>query len=405
MRIAVIARPGMWIVGQAEELRRRGHEVTVVLTPAPALAPTGLAEALRARRFEVREAPLPPRLRPTPATLRGLRRLRRLIRELRADAVYYHPYAAAVAARLGTLGLPVRRVHRVTAEAPHLDSGRARRLERLLWRLDDVTICCTAHVSEHYRRLGCPAERRPVAYAGTNLARFRPAWAPRDRYAGSPARAEARAKARAEIGVDEHCFLAVMVGFVYPPRRSRYRGRDIKGYDVLLEAWRTFHAGAPRSHLVLVGGGVGEAGETHRQGLMARFGITDDPGVGVTWVDSTPDVRPYYRAADLNVSPCRNAGGSAAVLEASAMALPSIVSDAGGLPESLDEEAGWVVPCGDPAALAGALEAAYREFAGDRLAARGDHARRRAIRLFDDRVAAMRVVDIIERTVIGVAQR
>ncbi|MEV1289624.1 glycosyltransferase [Micromonospora sp. NPDC049679] len=398
LRIAVIAQPnrgGMWIPPLAEELRRRGHEVTVVLPPPP--APGELTNALTGRRFPVIAAPLPDRLRPV-----RLWRLRQTIRGLGVDVVYYHPYAVALAIRLATLGMRVRRVHRVDG-ALHLDSPASRRLERLLWRMDHATICCTEHVSARYGKLGCPADRRPVAYAGTNLARFRPSWAPRDRYAGSPARAEARAKARAEIGVDEHVFLVVLICYVYPPRRSVYRGRCIKGHDVLLEAWSTFHARHPRSHLLIVGGGVGEAGEAHRAELVERFAVVGNPSV--TWLDSLPDVRPYYRAADVNVSPARGAGSSGAVREASAMSVPSIVSDADGLPEALDEADGWVVPRGDAVALATALDVAYEEFESDRLAIRGDQARRRAVRLFDDRVAAIRVADIIERTASAVPTR
>jgi glycosyltransferase involved in cell wall biosynthesis len=47
-----------------------------------------------------------------------------------------------------------------------------------------------------------------------------------------------------------------------------------------------------------------------------------------------------------------------ALLEAMAMALPSVVSDAGAMPEVVrDGVDGLVVPCGDPAALAAALDA------------------------------------------------
>ena len=78
------------------------------------------------------------------------------------------------------------------------------------------------------------------------------------------------------------------------------------------------------------------------------------------------------------------------------MGVPSIVSDAGGLPEAIDDRCGWVVPRGDPAALAGALATAYGEFTAGRLSARGDEARQRAVRLFDYRQSAVRVADLIE---------
>jgi glycosyltransferase involved in cell wall biosynthesis len=193
-----------------------------------------------------------------------------------------------------------------------------------------------------------------------------------------------------------------MVAFVYAPKQLTYNGRGIKGHDVLLTAWRSFHARHPRSHLLLVGGGYQAAGDAHRAELVRRFAVHDDPSV--TWTESVADVRPYYRAADLSVSPSLSEGHGAAV-EASAMAVPSIVSDAGGLPETVDDSSGWVVPSGDVPALDAALEQAYDEFVAGRLVDRGAQARRRAVRLFDNQAAAVRVAELIERTAEQVGSR
>ena len=107
-----------------------------------------------------------------------------------------------------------------------------------------------------------------------------------------------------------------------------------------------FRAHHPRAHLLLVGSGWGRAGEAHRKELIARYRVTADPNV--TWLASVADVRPCYDAADVSVSPSFSEGHGAAT-EASAMGVPSIVSDAGGLPETVDEPAAGsfrAVTCG-----------------------------------------------------------
>lgn len=399
LRVAVLMKTndgGMWVLPQIEEFRRRGHEVVVVLPPGAGR----LTAELRRRRFPVVDSPFDFRFRPHPATLRGLWRLRRLFRRLRPDVLHYHLYASALAARFATLGLALRRVHMVAGPL-FLESPLIRPVERLLWRLDDVTICGTAHTSRLYGALGCPADRRPVATYGVDPDHFAPTRPTEERphAAGGPAvdvhdRSEVRAKSRAEFGIDEATFVAVMVAYVYPPKRLAHHGRAIKGHAVLLSAWRTFHARHPDSHLLLVGSGWSAAGEAHRDDLVRRFAVDTDPSV--TWLVAVDDVRPCYQAADVSVSPSLSEGHGAAC-EASAMGLPSIVSDAGGLPETVDERSGWVVPRADVTALTAALDAAYREFTAGRLGHRGDRARERAVRLFDNRLAAVTVGDVIER--------
>lgn len=396
LRVAVLLKTnsgGTWVLPQVEELRRRGHEVVLILPPG-----TGaLTVELHRRGFEVVGSPCAFTFRPNLATLRGLRDLRALLRRLRPDVLQYHLYASALAARLSTLGMPQRRVHMVAGPL-YLESPLIRPVERLLWRLDHVTICGTRYTSELYGSLGCPADRRPVVTYGVDTDHFAPARTddsvPQQHDQGAVA--ERRAKTRAEFGIAQDAFVAVMVAYVYPPRGLVHRGRGIKGHDVLLEAWRSFQAHHPSAHLLLVGGGWGPAGEAHREELIARFGIAADPSV--TWLASVADVRPCYVAADVSVSPSLSEGHGAAT-EAGAMGVPSIVSDAGGLPETVDERCGWVVPRADAKALASGLESAYREFEAGRLSERGEQARRYAVELFDEGTAAIEVAGIIERSV------
>ncbi|NED50076.1 glycosyltransferase family 4 protein [Micromonospora aurantiaca] len=384
LRVVVLLKTdqgGLWIVPQVEELRRRGHEVVAVLPRR-----TGrLTEELRRRGVEVHDSPFDFRFRPRPSTLRDLWRLRRLISRLRPDVLKYHLYASALAARFASLRLPLRRVHMVAGPL-YLESPLIKIVERVLWRLDDVTICGTGHTSGLYGALGCPAPRRPVVTYGARTAHFAD-------LAGSADRREVRAKARAELGIEEDAFVAIMVAYVYPPRRLVHQGRGIKGHDVLLAAWREFRADHPDARLLLVGAGFSAAGEAHRRELIQRFEVDRDPSV--TWLTSVSDVRDCYRAADVSVSPSLSEGHGAAC-EAGATGVPSIVSDAGGLPETVDETTGWVVPRNDVAALVAGLRQAYDEFTDGRLRLRGERAQRFALRHFDDTLAAGDVADVVE---------
>ncbi|MGW4462107.1 glycosyltransferase family 4 protein [Micromonospora sp. NPDC004704] len=397
LRIAILYKhrqSGRWLLPQVEELRRRGHQVMVVLPPGTGPLP---AELLR-RGFEVVESPFDFRFRPNLATLRGLWRLRRLLRDLRLDILKYHLYASALAARFTSVGLRLGRVHVVVGPL-FLESRLIRTVERWLWRADDVIICGTDYTSRQYGALGAPPERRPSTTPGIDTGHFS-----RERFVAEqgPTAAELRAKIRAELGIAENAFVVVMVAYVYAPKRLTYHGRGIKGHDILLPAWQAFQARHPRAHLLLIGGGFSATGETHRRELVHRFGTDADPSI--TWIESVTEVRPYYNASDLSVSPSLSEGHGAPV-EAGAMSLPSIVSDAGGLPEVVDESSGWVVPAGRAGPLEAALGAAYREFDAGVLTRRGDAARERMVKSFDHRPAAEMIADIVERTANGVRSR
>ncbi|WP_422741271.1 glycosyltransferase [Micromonospora sp. WMMD754] len=384
LRIVVVTKTnegGAWIATQARTLQARGHEPVVILPAGPGRL-TARLEELGVRTVA---SPFDFRFRPTPATVVRLWRLRRLLRGLRPDVVNYHLYAAALAVRLASLGLRFRRVHTVVGPL-FLESPVIRAVERVLCRLDHLVVCGTAYTSRRYGELGLPVERRPTVTVGIDMSHYTP-----------PERRESeRAKARAELGLPQQAFVVIMVAFVYPPRRLDGARRGIKGHDVLFEAWRVFRTRRPDAHLLLVGGGNGPGGVAYRNELVRRYDVTADSSV--TWLNSVEDVRPAYRAANLSVSPSLSEGHGAPV-EAHAMSVPSVVSDAGGLPETVDGQSGWVVPRGDATALAEALEAAYREYATGRLDAHGDHARRYTERHFDRQQAEHRVVDLVEETV------
>ncbi|EIV93297.1 glycosyltransferase [Frankia sp. QA3] len=379
MKIATLVKTGdgpLWIIPHVLAAQESGDQV-VVLLPAPDHTDSRVARELTALGIEVVESPAPRRGASPAGQLVGIVRLRARLRELGVDVVHYHLYASALAARLATLGTRITRVHMVAGPL-YLDNTLIRRVERVLCRLDHLLIASSADIRQRYAALGLPAHRMRTLSYGVDLERF------------TPADDERRRAARAELGLAEDEFVAVCVAYFYPPKRLVHPGQGVKGHEVLLAAWARFAERGGRGTLILLGGGYGEAGESYRERVRAWAARL--PGADrVRWVDSVTDVRPFYAAADVNVvsswSESYGAGG-----EASACGVPTIATAAGGLPELVDDETGWLVGLGDAAAMAVALQEAA---AGRRMPAarrRAAAARMRAEKLLDRRALSHDVV-------------
>lgn len=361
---------GLWAVPQMLECRSRGHEIAFVI-------PAGdgrLRRMLDDEGVEVVESDFDFTFRPGPRLVAGLLRLRRQLRSMRSDVLFYHLYASALAVRLSMLFVRVRKVHMVAGPL-YLDSTLIRAFERVMCRIDDVVIGGSEHTAKRYRALGLPARRVKAIPYGVDLTRF---------------------ETTSVVAYDPtpDTFTVIMVAYVYAPKSSVYPGIGIKGHEVLLEAWKKFSLEHPDSRLVLVGAGFDAEGEQHRTKLKGRW--ADALGKSVSWIDSVPDVRAWYASADVSISPSLSENHGAA-LEASAMACPSIVSNAGALPETvLPGQSGWIIPAGDAAATSGALNEAYAAWRSGELRGMGLAARSLMERRFNQAECSRLVVDVIE---------
>jgi glycosyltransferase involved in cell wall biosynthesis len=132
-----------------------------------------------------------------------------------------------------------------------------------------------------------------------------------------------------------------------------------KGLDVLVEAARLLEL--PDAGVVIAGPGRLEGlvrGEIPAGVEIRDHLVGDDEAVDL------------FRRCGLVVLPYVEASQSALVAAAYFFRKPVIVTRAGALPEYVvDGETGWVIPRGDPQALAAALESALRDL--DRLARMG----------------------------------
>jgi glycosyltransferase involved in cell wall biosynthesis len=126
--------------------------------------------------------------------------------------------------------------------------------------------------------------------------------------------------------------------------------------------WKKGHAYALTAIARLVEQGVPVqyriAGDGEQREAL-EYDISDlglDSHVELTGACDAAAVREHLEWADVFLHPSLSEAFGVAVLEAQAMGVPVVCSDAGGLPENVaDGETGFVVPARDPAALADAL--------------------------------------------------
>ena len=155
-----------------------------------------------------------------------------------------------------------------------------------------------------------------------------------------------RSEARASLNLPDEACVAVWHGRVE---------LQIKGLDVLLEAWEHVRRERPGQDLRLLLVGMGTDGEKLRQRLAAT------PNHGINWIDQYVDrftVRRILSAGDVYAFPSRVEGFPVAPIEAMACGLPIVAAQASGIPDIVKDgevSGGILVPCGDSAAFASAL--------------------------------------------------
>jgi glycosyltransferase involved in cell wall biosynthesis len=177
-----------------------------------------------------------------------------------------------------------------------------------------------------------------------------------------------------------------------PGRLSRW-----KGQEVLTDALALLRR--PDIRCVLVGSGDGRYG---RQ-LQARA-LSLGVGAQLQMVDECRDMAAAYMLADVVVSASTSPEGFGRVIvEAQAMGRPVIATDHGGARETvLPGSTGWLVPPGDPRALADAIEAALALTPEER-AAQAARAIEHVRREFDTATMGGRTLEVYEEVLFPAA--
>ncbi len=168
------------------------------------------------------------------------------------------------------------------------------------------------------------------------------------------------------------------------------RMTEIKGVPDLLEALRLLQDRRADWRCDLIGGG--ERGDDYRA-LASRLEL--DGRVRFHGELERPGVAAVLKEADLFVLASRTETFSVATVEAMACGVPAVVTACGGPEELVGPEAGVIVPPGDPAAMAAALDRTLTDLDRfDRLAIAGGVAGR-----FGADVVGRRLLKVYEEAV------
>jgi glycosyltransferase involved in cell wall biosynthesis len=154
--------------------------------------------------------------------------------------------------------------------------------------------------------------------------------------------------ARAEIGLDRGAKVILFFGLI----------RRYKGLEFLLEAFERLEARFPEALLLIVGDVLRADPEGYAFYSRRIEEASRRPSVRcVPRYVPVEDVGRYLSAADLVVLPYTKTYQSGVLLAAYAAGRPVVVTQTGGLPETVqDGKTGLVVPPRDPDALARAIE-------------------------------------------------
>lgn len=162
-----------------------------------------------------------------------------------------------------------------------------------------------------------------------------------------------------------------------------------KAQVCLFHALRRLLDRGDNPHLVLVGHGPDEV---MLRNLAVELGIAGR----VTFAGFRTDMRGIYNSLDIVAQSSLTEGMPNVILEAMAMLVPVVATDAGGTGELIEPgKHGWLVTAGDADALADALhEAIIHPKITSRLA---DAARERVVSTFDSRIRLERMAVLYER--------
>lgn len=300
-----------WVVDLVGDQQGRGFD-TIVACPGN----SPLADRVKALGSQQRDWAAS--RQPGPTVLDEVRRLRRIVREVKPDLVHLHSSKAGLAGRIAIRG------GTPTVFQPHGWSFQATtgalRQATVKWesfgsRWAARILCVSEGEAQEASDIGIRPERLAVVSNGVDLGRW-------------PAATEAdRVAAREQLGLDPVAPLVVNVG-----RLSRQKGQDL-----LVSSWPAVRAHVPDARLYLIGDGP------DREQLATSIA----EGSGIVLFGASKEVPAWLAAADVVVMASRWEGMSLFVLEAAAVGRSLVVTDVAGMLDVVGvgaEAAGAVVP-------------------------------------------------------------
>ncbi|WP_256985950.1 glycosyltransferase family 4 protein [Bordetella genomosp. 1] len=297
------------ILKEMTAMRERGHHVELICQPH-----AKLVERAGAAGFKVHTVQMGGLLN----LLRGLPKVRRILREGRFDVLNTHSridtLLAGIAAR--TMGFPL------VVRTRHL-SNRVNSMFAYTWVPHRVSTVSN-HVRDYLIERGVPPARVETIYSPIKL---------------PPAGLQSTIRAELGIGADDIviCCVAIL--------------RATKGHRELIEALRPIMLVRPDIHLVLVGSGSPLFEQL--QALIKEIGLEKQ----IHMLGFRDDVPQILSGSDIFALPTLKEASGTVFVEAAACGLPVVGVDTGGVSEMLKPgETGLLVPPNDIPALRDVLQ-------------------------------------------------
>jgi glycosyltransferase involved in cell wall biosynthesis len=316
------------------QVQAEGYDVCVVSSPGPEL------EKLREEwGVRVRSIPMTREISPLADLIALVQWLRVCLAERPSLMISATPKASLLSLLAGKATRVHRRLYCMVGLRLEGEQGRRRQLLVVIERL---TSWASTEVVANSPSLAIRCEElrlapqnklrqtRPGSDHGVDSSHFSPR--PRDLTLAG------------ELGIDSSIPVLGSVGRLT---------RD-KGIDCLIGAMALLHADDITCQLLI----VGPQNEPNSAIYLKKLQSVRQHVVTIGMVD---DVRPYFGLMDVHVLPSLREGFPNVVLEASAMGLPTVTTDATGAIDSVkDGKTGFIVKAQDSRGLADAIEALLR---------------------------------------------
>jgi glycosyltransferase involved in cell wall biosynthesis len=368
------------LLHQLQTLQDAGFDVTGISSAG--------ADVPAIEQGGIRHVAVPMSRRYTPLEdLRSLIELWGVLRREKFDVVHTHTPKAGLLGQYAALlaGVPLR-VH--TIHGLYFPGHMNPRLRSAFVLLERITMRFSHHnfsqspedmsvaVDEKISR----ADRLELIGNGIDVRAFAPDLQP-------PAK---RSATRRSLGLtDDHLVVGMVARLVAE-----------KGYHEMFEAAARIHREEPRARFIFVGGFEPEKFDAIKQDTLTKWKI-DRVAQLLGHRSDMPDL---YAIMDVHVLPSHREGFPRSPMEASAMGVPSVVTDVRGCRQTVDHGVtGLIVPVRDPEALAGAILTLLRD--ESRRHGMGEAARQKAAREFDERIVFEKIRRTYERLLRHAAAR
>ena len=314
MRIVHIGTQKTWRGGENQLLnlaigsKDAGHNVTIVGNPKSELVKRSSAAGINTITISLGHEFLP----------FGAYRLSKVLKSLNADVCHSHDgHGVAIAGNAARwaktpLSLTTRRV-----DFPIKRIGKYKKL--------DGVICISEAIRNVCSNSGLDASKMPIVHSGI------------DKNVLFPKRD--RDEVRSELGLKENELMLFNAGAL----------TDHKGQTYALQAMKEINKHCKAAKLFIAGAGELEASLKNE---AAQLNLPE--GV-IVFLGFRTDIKDLLGAADIFVMPSHLEGLGTSVIEAMMCSLPVVGTNAGGIPEIIEnKKTGFVVPAKNPSELANA---------------------------------------------------